>query len=196
MKRYRNKREVEQTWTVKISAAKSYWDDQRKAGAVQGSFYQTPVYGALDRRRSRALWRYDHWEEIAAQRKVRRGERKAKESEALKIENKITATFDGNAIDAFKGRRAVADLDFALALNPENFVGRLEVYESGSDMALVRKTYTTIPPYFKAIAAWVRYLFSQADGYAILEATVEKKHTYDPATKTLYYFTTIYLPEE
>ena len=66
-KRYQNKKQVTEKWNTKIQSVK-YVYDQNKLKS-DPAFYNSKAYKDLKRRRGRAIYRYEHREEINTRRK-------------------------------------------------------------------------------------------------------------------------------
>lgn len=186
MSRIKNKKELLSKWQQKIDSQKYYYDLLKRRGDVKGSFYNSPVYLELNRRRQRAEYRYDNREKIAAARAERRAEQRALARAADEILGRQQAAYSGPAVDAFKGRRNAADLQFAKAVKAKNFVGRLLIFYEETGETIDRE-YFSIAGYFNALAKIISTLFSKNAGYSILTSTVQKIQSYDKQTDTQYF---------
>lgn len=180
--RYKSKRQLLETWQQKINSQKYYFKKTRK----KEKFEDSEIYKNLQRRKDRAVYRYENRDRISEQRKQKRIEKSELRERAGEMIGEQSAAFSGPAVSAFKGRQGTAELDFAKRIAPKKFVGHLfvEYTETGE---IIDKIYYSISGYFEALARIIKSMFSKSSGYAILESEVIKKQTYDPEKNALYY---------
>lgn len=194
-KRIKNKAELLKRWSGKIQEQRQYFAELKRAGQASGRFEDSPVYENLDRRRRRAIYRYENREKISEQRKAARIERQKLQFSTDENEHLAKTAFSGSAIDAFKGLRGKNDLDFVkkiLESKPgRKFAGSLLVVDAESGEVLDDYKTTGFVRYFKRLSEWIAKLFDRDAGYAIFNSSVDKKIFFDKDTDTLYYYTNI-----
>lgn len=185
--RYSKKKEVSERWGGIVLAAKQAYQDS----TGKSDFYKTGFYKDLNRRRKRALYRYDNRDKISQQkREYRERVKKAGTAKPTDI------TFSGAAIDAARGARGRNDMAAIKAIMQQTnckFVGHLIVTESsgGLDVSLHNKKYLTLPTYKNAVSMWIQFLFSKDNGYLIFNSTITRRMTYDKQSNTLFHTTII-----
>lgn len=194
-KKIKNKSELLKKWSGKIQEQRQYFSELKKAGQAIGRFEDSPVYRNLDKRRGRAVYRYENRERISEQRKVARIERLKLQFATDENESIAKTAFSGSAIDAFKGIRGKNDLDFAkkiLESKPgRKFAGSLLVVDGETGEVLDDYKTTGFVRYFKRLSEWIAKLFDRDAGYSIFNSSVDKKILFDKETDTLYYWTNI-----
>lgn len=187
------KRDIIKKWNGIIDSQRYYFSLLKKSGQIPRGqkWTDSGVYKGLVKKKAQAIYRHKNRKRIAAQRAQYR-ERKRQAAEGLG-KQVLKQTFSGSAIDAFKGRRSRADLNFALSINAKNFVGHLEVYLN--DREIVNKVFLSVKKYFAEVGRWIHSMFSK-DDYTIFNSEVIKKLKYDPQTQTLYIETVILINTE
>lgn len=183
MRKYKNINDLKRRWNDKIESQKFYYEILERTGRVSGGWENSDIAKSLKRKKDRAIYRYENYDTIAPQRRERY--RVHAEMRERFEAGEIGATFEGSAIDAFRGGRGIADNDFVKSVNPENFAAHLVVNDEGGNV--IDKWYYDRVAYFSELAKWIHSLYDKKLGYKIFNSTVNKTQFYDKQQKTLYF---------
>jgi len=196
MKKYTNKKQVAKKWQEKIESQKYYWNLLREKGDVSGSFYLSEVYRNLDRRRDRALWRYDNREKISEQRRALRETYKEQQRTYTENEGRINYAYDGSAINYMSGRKLENRKKLIASIRAQRFYGTILVMDEETGEVLEQGTHRSLDAYFSDAAKWNNELFSKKEGYKIFSTSISEKSWFDANTNTQFFSLEIIIGNE
>ena len=183
MKKYTNKNQVKRRWQSKINEAREYFTEE---GGTRSEFYESDVYRELNRRRNRAVYRYENREKISKQRKKLR--KKYKKQEVVKegVLPTKNPSYEGAAVTAFKGRKIQGDYNYCKLLieNGANFLGELTVNEDGLVVEYIESRQ--LNKFFNLLSFYISSLFRKAEGYKILNSNIVKRLYFDKGVNTVF----------